>query len=340
MSPKTIFYVSHADGREVHVLEMNPVSGDLALIDKVAVTGVAMPMAVSPDRRYLYVGLRSEPYSVASFRIDPASGRLSAIATTKLPDNFAYISTDRAGRFLLGASFAGNRIAVNPIGPHGWVQERPVQVFDTPQAAHCILTDPSNRFVYVPCRDGNGVVQLRFDAATGRVSPNDPQFVAAKDGAGPRHARFHPNNAFLYLLNELDGSANVYAIDSGTGTLALKQTVDARPPGFKGENPAAADIHLTPDGRFLYGTVRTSNTIAGYAVDPAEGTLTPIGHWPTEDHPRGFAICPRGRFLYAVGLMSHHLQSYRIDGASGALTPLKRLPMGQGPNWIEIVDLP
>lgn len=339
MSPKTILYVSHADGREVFVMAMNPDSGDLTLVEKMAVTGVAMPMAVSPDRRYLYVGLRSEPYSVASFRIDPGSGRLSAIATTKLPDNFAYISTDRAGRFLLGASFAGNKIAINPIGPHGWVQERPVQVFATPPAAHCILTDPSNRFVYVPCRDGNAVVQLRFDAATGMVSPNDPSTVAAQDGAGPRHARFHPNNAFLYLLNETDGSANVYAIDQATGTLALKQTVDARPPGLTG-NPAAADIHLTPDGRFLYGTVRTSNTIAGYAVDPVTGLLTHIGHWPTEDHPRGFAICPRGRFLYTVGLMSHHLQSYRIDASSGKLKPLKRLAMGQGPNWIEIVDLP
>lgn len=339
MSLKTIVYVSHADGREVHVMEMNPETGDLSLLEKVSVSGVAMPMAVSPDRRYLYVGLRSEPWSVASFRIDPGSGRLSPIATTRLPDNFAYIATDRSGRFLLGASFAGNKIAVNPIGPHGWVQERPVQVFGMPPAAHCILTDPSNRFVYVPCRDGNAVVQLRFDAATGMVSPNDPLAVVAADGAGPRHAAFHPNNAFLYLLNELDGSAYVYAIDATLGTLSLKQTVDARPPGLAG-NPAAADIHLTPNGRFLYGTVRTSNTIAGFAVDPQTGLLDLVGHWPSEEHPRGFNICPRGRFLYAAGLHSHHLQSYRIDGTSGKLKPLKRLAMGQGPNWVEIVELP
>lgn len=339
MATKTIVYVSHADGREVHVLEMNPETGDLSLLEKVAVIGIAMPMAVSPDRRYLYVGLRSEPYSVSSFRIDPDTGHLSFIATTKLPDNFAYISTDRAGRFLLGASFAGNKMAVNPIGPHGWVQERPVQIFGTPPNAHCVVVDPSNRFVYVPCRDGNALVQLRFDAATGVVSPNDPLFVGSTEGAGPRHAAFHPNNAFLYLLNETDGTAYAYAIDATSGTLSLKQTVDAKPPGLTG-NPAAADIHLTPDGRFLYGTVRTSNTIAGFAVDSATGLLKLIDHWPTEEHPRGFNICPRGRFLYAVGLNSHHLQSYRIDGSSGKLKPLKRLAMGQAPNWIEIVDLP
>jgi len=339
MSLKTIVYVSHADGGDVHAMEMNPESGDLSLIEKIPVSGVAMPMAVSPDRRYLYVCLRSEPYSVASFRIDPETGRLSPIATTRLPDNFAYISTDRGGRFLLGASFAGNKMAVNPIGPNGWVQERPVQVFGTPPNAHCVVADPSNRFVYVPCRDGNALVQLRFDAATGMVSPNDPLFVAAATGAGPRHAAFHPNNAFLYLLNETDGTAYAYAVDATSGTLSLKQSVDAKPPGLTG-NPAAADIHLTPDGRFLYGTVRASNTIAGFKVHPETGLLDLIGHWPTEEHPRGFNICPRGRFLYAVGLHSHHLQSYRIDGESGKLKPLKRLAMGQGPNWIEIVDLP
>ncbi|MBM3549206.1 MAG: lactonase family protein [Alphaproteobacteria bacterium] len=339
MSIKTIVYVSHADGREVHVMEMNPETGDLSLIEKVATSGVAMPMAVSPDRRFLYVCLRSEPYSVSSFRIDPATGRLSPIATTKLPDNFAYITTDRGGGFLLGASFMGNKIGVNPIGPNGWVQERPVQIFGTPPNAHCVVVDPSNRFVYVPCRDGDALVQLRFDAANGLVSPNDPLAMAAKPGAGPRHATFHPNNTTLYLLNETDGTAYVYAIDATSGTLSLKQSVDAKPPGFTG-NPAAADIHLTPDGRFLYGTVRTPNTIAGFAVDPQEGTLTPIGQWPTEDHPRGFNICPRGRFLYAVGMHSHHLQSYRIDSENGKLRPLKRLAMGQGPNWVEIVDLP
>jgi 6-phosphogluconolactonase len=339
MSPRTIVYVSHADGREIHVLEMDPSTGDLALLEKVAVGGVAMPLAVSPDRRVLFVGLRSEPWSVASLRIDPATGRLSPIAATKVPDNFCYIATDRSGRFLLCASYSGNRIAILPIGPHGYVQERPVQVMGTPLNAHSILTDPSNRFVYVACLGGDAVLQLRFDAATGMVAPSMPSTAATARGAGPRHLAFHPNNAFLYLLNELDGTASVHAVDAASGNLTRLQTLDAKPPGLT-EKPAAADVHLTPDGRFLYGTVRTSNTIAGFTVDPMTGLLAPIGHWPTEAHPRGFAICPRGRFLYVAGLHSHHLQTYRIDAAGGTLAPTKRLAMGQGPNWVEIVELP
>ncbi len=248
MATKTIVYVSHADGREVHVMEMNPETGDLSLLEKVTVTGVAMPMAVSPDRRYLYVGLRSEPFSVSSFRIDPDTGRLSFIATTKLPDNFAYISTDRAGRFLLGASFAGNKMAVNPIGPNGWVQERPVQVFRN--AACCALRPDrsveSLRLRALSRRQRRRAASLRRGHRHDLAERSALRFRNGRGRAAP--PAFHPNNAFLYLLNELDGTAYVYAIDPTSGTLSQKQVVDAKPKGFTG-NPAAADIHLTPDGR-------------------------------------------------------------------------------------------
>ena len=116
------------------------------------------------------------------------------------------------------------------------------------------------------------------------------------------------------------------------------QFVNALPADFK-EQPAAADLHVTPDGRFLYGSERKTSTLAGYRIDPEKGSLTPIGHFPTEKTPRGFNIDPRGRFLLSVGLDSNAMTVYQIDQQSGALTSVKQYPMGQQPNWIEIVDL-
>jgi 6-phosphogluconolactonase len=116
------------------------------------------------------------------------------------------------------------------------------------------------------------------------------------------------------------------------------QFVDALPAGFT-EKAAAADLHVTPDGRFLYGSERRTSTLAGYRIDPDKGTLSPIGHFPTEKTPRGFAIDPRSRFLLSVGLGSNAMTVYRIDPQSGAPTALRQYPMGQQPNWIEIVDL-
>jgi 6-phosphogluconolactonase len=336
---RTIVYVSHADGREVRVLELNPESGNLAPIEQVAVTGRAMPMAVSPDRRRLHVGLRSEPFSVAGFRIDSATGRLTALATQRVAADLAFIAADRGGRFLLGASFSGHQLAIHPIGPDGVIRERPVQIVATPPGPHSVLAHPSNRCLYVACLGGDIVLRLEFDPASGALRPGESPGARTPPGAGPRHLRIHPNGAFLYVLNETDGTVCVFVLDSRTGEGRLLETVDAKPPGLR-LPAAAADIQLTPDGRFLYSSIRASSTIAGFAVDAATGRLAAIGHWPTEAVPRGFAIDPRGRFLLAAGQESDGVATYRIDHASGRLDPVGRTAVGRGPNWIEIVELP
>jgi 6-phosphogluconolactonase len=172
----------------------------------------------------------------------------------------------------------------------------------------------------------------------GRLLPNTPGEIRTKAGAGPRHLAFHPNGRFLYLITETTDTIGACAIDAGSGTLRELQFVDALQSDFKGQ-PAAADLHVTPDGRFLYGSERRTSTLAGYRIDPEKGTLSPIGHFPTEKTPRGFAIDSGSRFLLSAGLDSNAMTVYRIDPQSGVLTSLKQYPMGLQPNWIEIVDL-
>jgi len=342
--PDTVVYVSNAASKDIHVLSMNRESGDLDLLDKVPVPGTdkpspsSMPMAVTPDRRFLYAALRSDNFPVSSFAIDPASGRLSHLGTTPLADSMAYVVTDRTGRYLLGASYPGNKLTINPIGDNGLVIEKTTQIIPDRAKAHCILVDPSNRHCYAPILAEDVISQWKFDAGTGRLSPNTPDVIHTKGGAGPRHLAFHPNGRFLYLITETTDTIGAYAINAATGTLTELQFVDALPADFK-EQPAAADLHVTPDGRFLYGSERKTSTLAGFRIDPEKGTLSPIGHFPTEKTPRGFNIDPRGRFLLSVGLDSNAMTVYRIDPQSGALGNLGQYPMGQQPNWIEIVDL-
>ena len=333
----TIVYVANADSREISILGMNRETGALTAVDTVAVPGAVMPLAVSPDRRFLYAALRSEPFSYMSFAIDRATGRLAPLATAPSPDSMAYIATDRTGRHLLGASYGGNKIAINPIGANGSVEAKPTQVVATKPNAHSILADPSNKFVFAASLGGNALLQFKFDAATGTVSPNTPAEVEADTGAGARHFIFHPGGRIVYLINELDASIYTLAFDAASGTMKRVQRVSALPPGFAGK-PWASDIHITPDGRFLYGAERTSHTIAGFRVDAA-GMLSPIGSVPTEQQPRGFAIDPRGRFLLSTGQVSHGMTVYAIDRDTGALAPRHRREVGKNPNWVEIVDL-
>jgi 6-phosphogluconolactonase len=337
---KTMVYVSNADSRQISVLELDAKAGELKPVETVAVTGNAMPMAVSPDKRHLYVSLRSQPFSVTSFAIDQQTGKLAPLATVPLPDNMAYVATDRTGRFLLSASYSGDRIAINPIGPQGAVGAEPVQVVPTRKHAHAILTDRTNTHLFASNLGGDILLQYKFDAATGRVTPNDPAFVATKAGAGPRHFVFSPDDRFAYLVNELDGTLNSYRYDAGKGTLTEAGSVSIVPPGFQGGAPSSAELRITPNGRFIYASERTSNTIAAFRVDGATGALTAAGSFPTETQPRGFNIDPSGRFLVAAGQKSDSATLYAIDAESGALKELKRYPLGKNPNWVEIIELP
>lgn len=336
-----IVYVGNTDSSEIFVLSLDAQSGALTLVEKTPIPGVvkpggSTPMAVSPDRKFLYAGLRGDPLAAATFAIDPAGGKLRHLSTAALPDSMAYLATDRSGQFLLSASYGGNKAAINPI-KDGQVQKEPVQVVATQPNAHAIVIDRSNRFVFIPNLGGDVVLQQEFDAAMGMLSPNTPPTVSTKKGAGPRHLVFHPNDRFAYLMNELDATVNVYGFDDTRGVLSELQSVSALPPGFSGK-PSAADIHVTPDGKFLYASERGSNTLAAFQVDSGSGHLTPIGNFPTETKPRGFAIDPRGRYLLCVGQESHKLTVHAIDGG-GKLTSVNQYPMGRNPNWVEIVEL-
>jgi 6-phosphogluconolactonase len=340
-SAATFVYVGNADSQDVTVLELKS-SGDLAPVETTAVPGPAkpggsLPLAVSPDKTRLYVGLRNEPYSAVTFAIDGKTGRLKLAGPGPLADSMAYIVTDRTGRFLLSASYGGNKVTVNPIGADGVVQPAQ-QIIATQPNAHCIVPDPTNHFVLHTSLGGDLVYQEKFDARTGTLTPNDPPSIGIKAKAGARHLVFSPNGKVVYLVSELDGSIYVFPWDAGTGTLQKEvQVTTSLPKGFDGK-PWAADIHLTPDGKFLYASERTSSTLAAFSVDPKTGMLTSIDSYPTERQPRGFNIDPTGRYLLAVGQLSNSLTAYAIDKTTGKLSKLKEYPTGKNPNWVEIVS--
>lgn len=341
----TCVYVSNAEDDTIHVLAMDRESGALRVIEVVAVPGsdlpspTSLPMVVSPDGRYLYAAVRSADFPISCFAIDPATGRLRHVATTPLIAPMAYLAIDRRGRFLLGASYVDAKLAVYPIDPAtGGIEAEARQVLETGPHAHSILLDRTNHCAYSAILGADHVLQMMFDAKTGRLSANRPEAVATRRGAGPRHLGLHPNGRFLYLLNQTDATVCVFRIEPGAGLLAEIESLATLPAHFLGE-ANAADLHLTPDGRFLYISERQTSTLSGFRVDAVTGLLMPIGRWPTEICPRGFAIDPRGRFLLSAGLDSGAVRIHTIDQESGGLRPAGAIAVGAMPNWIEILDL-
>ncbi len=320
----TWVYVANADSQDVSVLELDRTAGTLKPVDTMAVGGTAMPMAVSPDKRVLYVALRSQPFRVVSLAIDPASGKLRKLGEAPLVDSMANIDTDATGRWLFAASYPGHKITVNSIGKDG-VVGAVQQLIPTAPNAHAIHADAANRYVLATSLGGDHLSAWKFDAETGKLTPR--HFVWSRD---QRH---------LYLLDELDAALHVMAYDKERGTLRPLQRTTTLPTGFTGK-PWAADIHLSPDGCTLYASERTSSTLSTFRVDAATGQLQPLGQVPTEKTPRGFAVDTSGRFLIAAGQDSHHVALHPIDAATGLPGAPTRVPVGKNPNWIEIVDMP
>ncbi|HEV2336638.1 MAG TPA: lactonase family protein [Stellaceae bacterium] len=337
-------YVCLQDDDKIVPFAMDADSGHLAPQSEVAVAGGPSVMAISPDRRVLYVGHRTQP-AISSFRIDPATGSLAPQGNLAAAHAPTFLATDRTGRFLLSAYYQGGYAEVHPLGADGAVGAPSLDHQATATGAHAIATDPSNRFAFVPHiarlndnvleppKDNPGpnmIMQFRFDAGTGRLTPNSPFRIELAERLGPRHFCFHPGLDVVYFSNEQGSSVSLYRLDRTSGTLAAEQTLTTLPSGYSGRN-TCSQIHLTASGRFLYVANRGHNSIAAFAVDAATGHLKSVGQVPTEAVPGAFGLDPAGRFLFAAGTVSGRLASYRIDGASGALTALATDAVGQRP---------
>jgi 6-phosphogluconolactonase len=362
---KTFVYVSNAEDGNITSYDMNRTTGVLTPLGKTEAGKLVMPMALSPDKRYLYAVIRSIPFKVATYAINPATGALTQKALAPLPENMSYLSTDQAGHFLLQACYGGNLVAVNPVDADGIARAEAIQVVPTGVLAHSIRTERTNRFAFAANMASSQIMEFKFDAKTGKLTPNEPALIKVKENNGPRHLIISPDNQYLYLICELTGNVVQYAIDPKAGTLKeLNYTssvypgsgmvigaprVAMSPTASSGANTKAdnddgrpkiwaADIHMTPNGKFMYTSERTQSSLSLLTVAPKTGKLTYVNSYPTETQPRGFNLDPRGRFVVAVGEKSDQVSSYKVNQKSGELTLVGRYPGGHDANWVEIVD--
>ena len=187
--------------------------------------------------------------------------------------------------------------------------------------AHWIETTPDNRFAIAADLGLDKLLVYRFDAKTGALTPNTPSYAALDPGAGPRHLASHPNQKFVYALNELQSTITAFTYDKSRGTLQKLNTVSALPKNFSGNN-TAAEIKVHPSGKFLFASNRGDDSIAAFSIDAHTGDLTLIDFFPTQGKtPRNFEIDPTGKLLLVANQDSNNIVVFRIDQSSGRLTP-------------------
>ena len=320
----------------IYLYRMSLSSGELKHVT--TTRGVVNPsfLTLDPERRYLYAVNEVTDFAgkpggaVSAFAINRKTGKLQFLnQQPSLGGAPCYVTVDRTDRFLLVANYGGGNVSVFSIerdGKLGGVtdvdQHQGSSVDPDRQTgphAHSIVLDQTNRYAY-SCDLGTDKIMIYgFDSKKGKLTANKQPWVQVKPGAGPRHFTFHPSGKYGYVMNELDATVTAFTCDSSRGTLKETQTVHTLPEGFSGMN-TTADIHVSPFGRFLYGSNRGHNSIVVFEIEERTGKLRFIQHAATEGRtPRNFAIDPTGTFLLAANQDSDTIVTFRLDKATGRL---------------------
>ena len=324
----------HVDGKAdgIYHFSFNPANGDLKLAN--TTKGVINPsfLTIHSDQQWVYVANETGPdvdtvAQLSAFQITAADQSLQFL-NKQSSHSFApcYVSTDKTGKYVFAANYVGGKVAIYPIeengqlGPSTEVLEMEGSGPHAEQESshpHAALSSPDNRYLYIPDKGSDKIWIYAFEE--GKARPAIPPFVSVQPGAGPRHLVFHPRQNFAYVVNELDGSINGFTYNPETGKLEEQQRISTLPASYSDFN-ACADIHLTPDGRFLYASNRGHNSIAIYQVDASSGLLTLMGHESTRgDFPRNFLIDKSGQYLLAANQNTDNIVVFKIAPQNGLL---------------------
>jgi len=359
-SPKKylLFVGTYTDkeSKGIYAYRFDAVSGELTPAGLAAETTNPSFLAVDPSRRFLYAVNEVSKYkdaasgAVSAFAIDRQAGKLSLL--NEVPSRGAdpcYIALDKTGKYVLVANYTGGSVAVFPVLNDGRLGESSAFVQHVGSSvnherqegphAHWIETTADNRFAIAVDLGLDQVRVYRFDAANGTLVANDPAFAQLDPGAGPRHVAFHPSGKFAYVVNELNSTVTSFSYDNQRGALRPLHTVSTLPQGFSGEN-STAEIHVHPNGKFLFASNRGHDSIAVFSVSPGTGALTPVDHVSTQGKtPRNFEIDPTGTRLFVANQIGGNIVVFRINPRTGKLAPTGQVLQVPSPVSLKFVAL-
>ena len=326
-----------AKSRGIYVSSFDGSTGRLSSPELAVETKNPSFLALAPNRRVLYsVGevdsFRGQRAGVVSaFKIE-ASGKLTSL--NEQPSGGTgpcHLALDRSESCVLVANYGSGSVASLPLNPDGRLGE-PVDSIQhhgssidprrqSGPHAHFIVPDLANRFALACDLGLDKVFVYRLDPARGRLVPNDPPSVSVKPGSGPRHLAIHPNGRFVYVLNEIASTLNVFVYEPQTGTLKELQSVPTLPEDFKGQN-ICAEVQVHPSGRFVYASNRGHDSLCVFSVDSNTGRLTFVERQSSQGKtPRHFTLDPSGNWLVAENQDSNRIVVFRVDPPTGRLQP-------------------
>jgi 6-phosphogluconolactonase len=314
----------------IYVYEFNTKSGDFKY--RSVFKGLTDPsfLAISPDKKFVYSAGENSPQeaTIHALSFNQSLATLSLVNTQVTNGERAcHVAIDKTGKWVFVSNYRSGNLSVFPVEIDGklgkatqTIQHEGKSIDPERQEkahAHSVNIAENNIDVFVNDLGIDKIMTYKFDALTGRLSPANPAFTKIEDGSGPRHFDFHPNGKFAYSINEL--SSTITGFNYENGSLKAFQTISTLPQGYTGRK-WSADIHISPDGDFLYASNRTADNIAIFSINNKTGQLTLVGFEPTGGKtPRNFIIAPHGNFLLVANQESDDIIVFSRDKKTGKL---------------------
>ncbi len=329
------FYIGTYTGGEskgIYLASLDLESGKLREAKLAAETDNPSFLALSPSGKHLYAVNETGSGELSSFKIEPEDGKLTFLNQRPTKGGApCHLVVDQTGKSVLVANYSGGSVASFPIVENGhlgpaksFIQHQGASVNRRRQQAphaHSINLDPANQRAFVADLGLDKVLVYDFDAGKGTLSKKPVHEAVVSPGSGPRHFAFHPSGKFAYVINELGNTVTAFTYDLESGELNTLQDISTLPKGFEGTSHTA-EVVVSPNGKFLYGSNRGHDSIAVFKIDHDTGKLTWVEAEPTGGKtPRNFVVDPTGRYLLTENQNTHTIVSFEIDQASGALKP-------------------
>jgi 6-phosphogluconolactonase len=318
----------------IYVYKFNAANGTAQLISNTDSAANPSYLAIASDGKTVYAANETggkQPGKVSAYRFDRNTGKLSLINQQETGgDHPCYVSVNKNNTLVMAANYSGGSLAAFTVNKDGSLNPHAQFIQHTGSGAnkqrqekphvHSAVFSPDENYLFTPDLGQDKVVIYKVTAgAKEPLSPADPAFTAVAPGHGPRHFEFHPNKKFAYLMEEISGTVGAYQYDNGK--LTLIQNIATHPESFTGKI-GSADIHVSPDGKFVYASNRgEENNIAIFSVSPATGKLTLKGYQPAMGKtPRNFMIDPTGNYLLVANQDSNNIVIFKRNKATGLLT--------------------
>lgn len=327
MKNKEIIYVGtySQKGEGIYIYNFDRKNLTWELIQLLPNRKSASFLSFDPSKKFMYTSNEGTG-TVESYRVDQSTGKIEAINEKPAQGNGpCHVQLDPNGKFLFVSNYGSGDLAVYRLNSDGSIGDLAdsIQHFGTGKQKphmHSMIPSPDGRFVYASDLGVDKVFIYAVDQQTGKLSPAAQPFAQLADGAGPRHFDIHPNGKFAYSCAELNNTVTAYRLDKESGGLTQLQVISMLPEGFT-QTSYAADIHFSPDGKFLYASNRGHESIVIYKVDENTGMLTLVGHEPTRGkHPRNFLMDTKGELVMVANRDNDNVVIYKRDKKSGKLT--------------------